>query len=188
VITLGVGQRTDVIVTAHMASNSAVWMRSTVSGGVGCGINENPLALAAIFYDGADTTVAPTSQPNDSYNEEAIQACYNDALQTNFVPSAPLTPPLPTTLEEVSISLVENATGHFAWELNNQSFHANYNYPIANQASKGNLSFPDEWQVHNYGTNSSIRINLYNNVNATHPWHVHGRVSLDLFSHAGQPR
>lgn len=175
VITLGVGQRTDVIVTAHMAPGSAVWMRSTVSGGIGCTINQNPAALAAIFYDGADTTIAPSSEPNASYNQTAIQACHNDPLQLNFVPSSPLTPGPNPTLEEVQVSLVENATGHFAWELNNQSFHANYNHPIANQASKGNLSFPAEWQVHNYGTNSSIRINLYNPVNATHPWHVHGR-------------
>lgn len=176
VVTLGVGQRTDVLVTAHMDANSAVWMRSTVSSGVGCGACENPKAVAAIFYDGADTTVAPTSEPNASYNQTAIQACYNDPLQDGFVPSAPLAPAdPPATVENVEVELVVNATGHDVWQLNNQSFHADYDYPIANQASKGNLSFPAEWQVHNYGTNSSIRINLYNNVNATHPWHVHGR-------------
>lgn len=61
VVTLGIGQRTDVLVKANMASNSAVWMRSNIS--ALCSLNNgNPHALAAIFYDKAATNVAPKSK------------------------------------------------------------------------------------------------------------------------------
>jgi FtsP/CotA-like multicopper oxidase with cupredoxin domain len=186
VISLGIGQRTDILVTANMPSDTAVWMRSTISSGGGCTGSEHPAVMAAIFYDGADTRVAPTSEPNESYSEEVIQQCYNDDIATNFVPSAPMPVVAPSTVQDVYVNLVENATGHFAWELNNQTFHSNYNLPIANQVSKGNLSFPDDWQVYNFGLNATIRINLFNNINATHPWHVHGRDMLILSEGEGQ--
>ena len=150
-------------------------MRSTISDGGGCTGSANPDVMAAIFYDGADTTVAPTSEPNASYNEAWIESCYNDVLTEEFAPSAVMAVETPSVVTDIFVDLVENSTGHFVWELNNRTFHGDYNLPIANQVSKGNLSFPEDWQVFDFGTNSTIRINLYNNLNATHPWHVHGR-------------
>lgn len=66
------------------------------------------------------------------------------------------------------------------------TFHADYNVPIAAQASHGNLSFPAEWQVFNFGSNQTIQINLFNNLNATHPWHIHGRDMLILSAGKGE--
>lgn len=57
VVTLGVAQRTDVIVTATGASDSAIWMRSDISGN--CSRSLLPHALAAIYYEDADTTSVP---------------------------------------------------------------------------------------------------------------------------------
>jgi len=165
VLTLGVGQRTDIIISADLPSDTAVWMRSTISDGGGCTGSANPDVMAAIFYDGADTTVAPTSEPNESYNETWIESCYNDLLTEEFVPSAAMAVEAPSVVTDIFVDLVENSTGHFVWELNNRTFHGDYNLPIANQVSKGNLSFPDDWQVFDYGTNSTIRISLYNNLN-----------------------
>lgn len=55
VVTLGVGQRTDVIVTATGPPNSTFWMRSDLS----CANAAHPYALAAIYYEDADTTSVP---------------------------------------------------------------------------------------------------------------------------------
>ena len=67
VITLGIGQRTDVIVQATGAPNSSFWMRSDID--TNCsnnGITANPPtgnshALAAIYYEDANTNEVPTT-------------------------------------------------------------------------------------------------------------------------------
>ena len=60
-VTLGVGQRTDVIVTATGPSNSAIWMRSDLS--PTCDASSHPYALAAIYYEKADTNSVPKTSP-----------------------------------------------------------------------------------------------------------------------------
>ena len=58
VVTLGVGQRTDVLVTTKDDATDAVWMRSDISN---CSRSHKRNALAAIYFDGTNTTVAPTT-------------------------------------------------------------------------------------------------------------------------------
>lgn len=59
VVTLGIGQRTDVIVEGIGSPTSAYWMRSNLS--VPCSEANNYNALAAIYYQNADTTAVPTT-------------------------------------------------------------------------------------------------------------------------------
>lgn len=61
VVTLGVGQRSDIIVTATGAPNSTYWMRSNLS--AVCDAPNQPYALAAIYYEDADTTAVPHTSP-----------------------------------------------------------------------------------------------------------------------------
>ena len=61
VVTLGIGQRSDVLVTATGSSTDAVWMRSNIS--AHCSKASKPDALAAIYYEDADNTTQPTTQP-----------------------------------------------------------------------------------------------------------------------------
>lgn len=64
VVTLGIGQRADVLVTANVGSfTDAFWMRSNIS--QICSLTKQPYALAAIYYDYANTNNAPTSTPWD---------------------------------------------------------------------------------------------------------------------------
>ena len=58
-VTLGVGQRTDILVKAIGEPTDAVWMRSDVSGN--CSSSKTPHALAAIYYESANTTQEPTT-------------------------------------------------------------------------------------------------------------------------------
>ena len=58
-LTLGVGQRTDVIVQATGRPTDMVWMRSDISGN--CSNANFPHALAAIYYPQANTSAAPKS-------------------------------------------------------------------------------------------------------------------------------
>ena len=57
VVTLGVGQRTDVLVNATGRDGEAYWMRSNIT----CSLTTQPYALAAIYYPKADTNAVPKS-------------------------------------------------------------------------------------------------------------------------------
>ncbi|KAL8968918.1 MAG: hypothetical protein Q9183_002246, partial [Haloplaca sp. 2 TL-2023] len=59
VVTLGIGQRTDVIVKGTMPPNSAVFMRSNIT--QRCSTANQPNAVAAIYYEKADQTKTPKS-------------------------------------------------------------------------------------------------------------------------------
>ena len=61
VVTLGVGQRTDVLVTAGNYPGQSFWMRTRLPGGPQAGGSTNPEALAAIYYEGADPSVEPST-------------------------------------------------------------------------------------------------------------------------------
>lgn len=57
VVSLGVGQRADVIVKATGKPTDAVWMRSNMS--TQCSITQQPYALAPIYYSQANTSGTP---------------------------------------------------------------------------------------------------------------------------------
>jgi FtsP/CotA-like multicopper oxidase with cupredoxin domain len=159
-VTLGVGQRTDVLVTATAGSStSAWWMRSNIS--TPCTEANQPNALAAIYYDKADTTKAPTSI---AWNVPDPGTCANDDLSLT-VPYYPIAAANPSTTETMIIDYIINATGSFLWRLDG---------PVLLQAEQGNLTFPAEWNVHNFGTNTTVRIVVNNPSPASHPMHLHG--------------
>ena len=60
--------------------------------------------------------------------------------------------------------------------MNGQTFRANYDYSLLLLAKQGNVSFPQdpEWNVYNFGTNTSIRIVMKNYYPRNHPMHMHG--------------
>ena len=68
VVTIGIGQRTDVLVTATGSSTDAIWMRSDVS--PTCSVSSQGYAKAAIYYEKANTSVLPNTTAtvyDDSY-------------------------------------------------------------------------------------------------------------------------
>ena len=170
VVTLGVGQRTDVIVEAQLPAGSAVFMRSNIS--TKCSFTNQSLALAAIYYDGADTTSVPTSvaTPFDDTH------CGNDPLNKT-IPFFPFpATQTPDTTVTIGITIHKNETNHTLWWMNESSFRANYNSPVFLLANKGNTSYPfdPDWNVYNFGNNNSVRIIVENHTGAAHPMHLHG--------------
>ena len=110
VVTLGVGQRTDVLVKADQDPSTAVWMRTQLPGGPMCGGlgpygaippplgapmppgTVYPDVMAAIYYESADPSIEPTS----TTTLEPI-SCANDALTLTH-PAATIAPsPAPCT-------------------------------------------------------------------------------------------
>ncbi|KAI9704711.1 MAG: hypothetical protein M1836_006491 [Candelina mexicana] len=169
IVTVGIGQRTDVIVKAIGKPTDAYWMRSDITA---CATANQPHALAVVYYEKANTTAKPTSQ---AYTDNT-QPCENDDI-AKTQPFYPITPdPNPATTKEIIISGGFNDTHHFNFYMNNQTFRANYNKPVLLLAQQGNTSFPKnpEWNVYNFGSNKTVRLVVYNHFPAAHPMHLHG--------------
>lgn len=162
VATLGDGQRTDVLVTALDTPTAAIWMRSSTPGGETCGGSTHPEVRAAIYYEAADPTVEPTSTSANPINETST-SCTDDPL-TLTTPAYSLTPPADAWTQDIGLSLVVNSTGNFEFQVNGQAFHADYNVPLLPQVTAGNFSFRPEWNVYNFEQNTSIILNITNNM------------------------
>lgn len=87
-------------------------MRSNIS--TICSLTTQPYALAAIYYDEANTTATPQSTPWDVPDPGT---CANDDLSMT-IPSYPLTPDMfPATTREMDVDFYVNETGFFLWTL-----------------------------------------------------------------------
>ena len=120
VVTLGVGQRTDIIVEGTGRPIDAFWMRSDIS--QQCSHTNQSHALAAIYYEDADTNATPISVATP-WNDTN---CSNDPLELTepFFEYAP--PETPAFTQTIDIDFGPNATQAQVWKMNNESFRANY--------------------------------------------------------------
>ena len=156
VVTLGIGQRSDVLVEAN-GELDAYWMRSNIS--TICSLANNPDAVAAIYYDDADETIDPVSTPWDIPDPGT---CANDDLNvTEPVMKLPL--PEPDLIVDYAVNLFVNETGHTLWSFDGVSFRANYNSPPLLLSILGNHTFEEEWNVKRTGDAKSVRVTVINN-------------------------
>ncbi|KUJ19252.1 uncharacterized protein LY89DRAFT_612848 [Mollisia scopiformis] len=171
VVTLGVGQRTDVLVTAPAnADGKSYTMRSTLAGN-GCAVTNQPFATATVFYN---TKLQPNTTAWPSFLTSVASQCANDPIDITQ-PLYSLTPSAPTTTKDIAINFTQNATDFWLWTMNDISFRADYNSPVFLLAATGNDSYPDpQWNVYNFGSNTSIRVVIENPGPAAHPMHLHG--------------
>ncbi|PWY88379.1 extracellular dihydrogeodin oxidase/laccase-like protein [Aspergillus heteromorphus CBS 117.55] len=171
VVTLGAGQRTDVIVEATGSATDAVWLRAEID--MLC-LNESTTydtALAAVYYQSANTS----SVPQTTGTSWESNHCRNDPLE-DTVPYYPIAPPAtPSTVDTVNITLGYNATGYILFFVDGSSFRADYNEPVLFLANQ-NVSqvYPTERNVYDFGNNTSVRMILTNTFAMQHPMHLHG--------------
>ena len=177
VVTLGIGQRSDVIFEASGSANDSVWMRSTLGTSAfagGCTLNDgiSPEAVAAIYYESANSSSIPTTTSTVPSSE--IESCQNDDL-SETTPNFSLTPAAkPASSENIDITYQSNGT-HNLFYMNNSTFRADYNDPLLLEAKLGHTIFPAESNVHNFGNSKTIRLVIYNYASTgAHPMHMHG--------------
>ncbi|CAM1506247.1 Fc.00g058880.m01.CDS01 [Cosmosporella sp. VM-42] len=167
VVTLGVGQRTDVLVEAN-GELDAYWMRSNIS--TICSLSTQHNATAVIYYDDADDTKPPKSVPWDIPEPGT---CVNDDLELT-VPLMKLELPEPDLEMELEVKFYTNDSGVSLWSLGGTTFRGNYNSPTLLLANLGNHSFEEQWNVHNTGDAKSVRVTINNDSPVGHPMHLHG--------------
>lgn len=166
VVTLGVGQRTDILVTAHADPKTSVWMRTQMPGGVICGSNDNTQVIrAGVFYEDANTDIPPASI---SENNDAN--CVNEPLTRTEPRRAKAITPDPLQLDLV-LSLEISDTGVFLWKINDHTYTPNLSDPLL---FRDDLASVTGDTVFNPGNAQSVRLNVTNTTPIPHPFHLHG--------------
>jgi FtsP/CotA-like multicopper oxidase with cupredoxin domain len=181
VVTLGIGQRADVLVKAK-GTKSAYWMRSSVSQARACGLNDNPHALAVIYYDRASETTVPQSV---AWPVTDSPGCENDPLEKT-VPLLPMKLPKPDLTMNLDVTFGRNETNHPLWSFDGVPYRGNFNSPTLLLSIAGNTTFEEEWNVINFGNAKSVRVNVMNRTPAGHPMHLHGYNMYVLHEGAGE--
>ncbi|KAJ5794891.1 Multicopper oxidase type 3 [Penicillium paradoxum] len=169
VLSLGMGQRYDVIITANQepVANS-FWMRAIPASA--CSKNDMAGNIRGIvYYD--DHPTEPQTNPYPSTN-----IC-EDELLTNLVPHLPkdVDPPIsPAWNSNVIVNNTRNEQNLFRWQFNATSMNVSWADPtllqiyndemyFANSSGVIELPFKDKW------------VYLFiQNTNITHPIHLHG--------------
>ncbi|KAK6390354.1 hypothetical protein LTR65_005729 [Meristemomyces frigidus] len=183
-VTLAVGQRTDIIVQARNNSKEAVYMRITEgpsglgpTGETGCSLNTgvSVSAVAPIYYECADTSVLPNTTSSISPSRYLFPSnCGNQALNLT-TPAYAMVAKEPTATLNFLMTGNYNATGAFVWYMNNVTYYTDYNDPTLLEANLGYTNFTRNSQVYNLGTNSTVRIVMTSvGFPASHPMHIHG--------------
>lgn len=108
VVTVGIGQRVDVVVKADGDPRSAYWLRANMTS---CSTAKQPLAMAAIYYDKADSSSTPKSTPWDVPDPGT---CANDDLNTTE-PLYPIALPEPSWTQNMDIGTFRNESGNLLW-------------------------------------------------------------------------
>ena len=155
VVTLGIGQRTDVIVKAN-GQLDAYWMRANIS--EPCSQASQPHAYAAIYYDGADETKAPQSE---AWHRPDPGTCANDDLRLTK-PKMKLRLPKPDLTYVMEVKLFQNESGVALWSFDGVDFRGNYNSPTLLLSTLGNFTFEKQWNVKNTKNAKSVRVYVKN--------------------------
>ncbi|KIW35406.1 uncharacterized protein PV07_02104 [Cladophialophora immunda] len=165
-VTIGVGQRVDVLVTANQAPGN-YWLRAFNSP---CGDTNGPYGQGIIYYTGSDPSTPPTStgaQPPLNSN------CQNDPLATT-VPQYVMPVANPDTTITITIAGAPDASGVFHWTMNGVSYDGDLSSSLLAEAISGQTEFAPQYNVYNTGTNGTVRIIIINTTPAPHPMHIHG--------------
>lgn len=154
VVTLGIGQRTDIIVEANGDPAKSYWMRSIIT----CSNANQAGARAIIYYDDATNHSLPNSTlPDTAPQSYSNFGCANDDL-TKTIPSFPIAIEEPEAIQTITMTASQNATGNWLWYMNSSSYFGDTTRPILLLAKEGNVSYTDpEWNMYNMGSNSSYR-------------------------------
>ncbi|KAI9157926.1 LOW QUALITY PROTEIN: extracellular dihydrogeodin oxidase/laccase-like protein [Paramyrothecium foliicola] len=170
-VTLGAGQRTDVLVVAKGKSTDAVWLRAELD--VRCldVPTFQPNATAPIYYNKADTSRLPKTK-GFAWKWDG---CINEPL-SKTVPLYSKRPPKPDITLNADITLGVNGTGHVIFFVNNQTLYAKYGEPILRDVYYGKTDFSDKpnLNVVNTGKAKSVRLVVTTNFRIQHSMHLHG--------------
>ncbi|MCJ1332771.1 hypothetical protein MMC10_009465 [Thelotrema lepadinum] len=182
-VTLGVGQRLDLLVEGTGDASGAYWMRTNVSSG--CSAAQQGTGLAAIYYENADTNSVPANNPVAVTDLCASDSIPNDLLVAE--PSFSRTPPSTFGTEQIlNITVGDNGTCSNLFYMNSQTFRVDYNDPLLLDAYNGQTTFDAQRNVYNFDGYSSVLLYVINTTPIAHPMHLHGHNFWAISSGVGE--
>ena len=100
-------------------------------GQTGCSLNDGVSfeALAAIYYEDADTSVPPTTTNTIDVSRIYFPLNCNNQPLNLTVPKYPIAVKEPDVTLNFTVSARYNGTGAFRWYMNNRTYTTNYNDP-----------------------------------------------------------
>lgn len=101
-------------------------------GQTGCSLNDgvSPGAVAAIYYENADTSIPPTTNNTIDVSRTYFPtACNNQPLDVT-VPKFAMPVKEPDVVFNFTIEAKYNASGDFKWYMNNRSSVVNQDDPV----------------------------------------------------------
>ncbi|POS87462.1 hypothetical protein EPUL_001046 [Erysiphe pulchra] len=173
-ISLGEGQRYDVIVHASKETTGSFWMRAIPQ--LSCSNHADPDTIRGIIeYVGSDgkSTCNDNCEPTTTAHP-TIDSCDDEDMK-NLVPrlSIPASP-------NVSLFNKQNATlqrfpNRVLWAMNNNSFVSRWEYPTLQQIAERNNTYGNVQNVVRLpARNEWAYFLITTNFNTSHPIHFHG--------------
>lgn len=167
ILSITMGQRYDIIVTADAVSDN-YWMRALIQ--TACSNNANPANVLGIIRYDATSTDDPTSVAQDGATTAGT--CYDEDM-SNLVPYVPITASETSDFEDdfqVQIVIGQNGV---LWEMGPSSFVNQWDYPSLMQVNEGNDTWADEQQVYQFpNANEWVYWVIQTTNGATHPMHL----------------
>ncbi|KIV88988.1 hypothetical protein, variant 2 [Exophiala mesophila] len=164
-VTIGVGQRVDVVFTASAGSGS-FWLRAFNSP---CGDTNGSDGRGIIYYKGTDPSTPPTSQGKQAPENPF---CQNDPL-SQTVPQYVMPAAEPDMTITLTIGGAPDEKGIFRWTFNDITYEGDLDTPNLFEAIAG-IPLPPSRNVYLTDTHEVVRIIVINTLPAPHPMHIHG--------------
>ncbi|KAJ5894471.1 hypothetical protein N7495_006162 [Penicillium taxi] len=167
VLSIGMGQRYDVIVTANQAKIAqSFWMRAIPA--TACSGNDNADNIRGIVYYGTKSTIPQTTghfSPSD---------CNDEAL-TNLVPYVPKNVDPPVWNNNTDVSVFINPERLFRWEFNATSLNVSWENPTLGKIYNHEKNFTNTSGVIELPfKNKWVYLLINTTFEVTHPIHLHG--------------
>ncbi|KAI1344897.1 multicopper oxidase [Xylariaceae sp. FL0016] len=165
IISLGIGQRYDVLVTADQSAGN-YWMRAIPQ--LTCSSNDMTLNIRGVVsYDGVD--VADPESEAWAYTDNC-----DDELLTNLVPFVALDAG-DASVEEVFDVGISVVNSFFKWTINDNTFLSDWGSPTLQKMISNTSTFTAEENIVTLNeTNAWTYLVIESALGLTHPIHLHG--------------
>ncbi|KAL5355247.1 Cupredoxin [Aspergillus floccosus] len=176
-LSIGMGQRYDVIVTAKDLTDGNFWLRAIPQ--EACSETSAVDNIKGIVRYNRSSTAEPTTSAW-SYTDSCA-----DESSSNLVPWLPVNALDSATVasEEVAVQVTDNA---LLWTMNKTSFRTQWEYPTLLQVAEGNNTWTKKQRViHLPQADKWVCMIVHSSFAQDHPMHLHGHDFLVLGSGYG---
>ncbi|KAL1889965.1 hypothetical protein Sste5346_008543 [Sporothrix stenoceras] len=174
-VSISMGQRYDVVVTANATTTESVtdfWMRAIMV--QSCSDNDSPNNVLGIVRYDSSSTSDPTSTAWSSATDDGTVACADEPMASLVPYLAVAATDDPTNTTTFAVDLY-TSNGIGLWEMGATSFVSQWDYPTLLQVSEGNDTWGTAQNVYQYPDANTWAYMVIQTTNQQpHPMHLHG--------------